>query len=343
MPAHELAHHIRGKQAIDTVRRLRTMGKSVVLMAHYGRPHGQPAEYSLKGHAEVLAKELDEEVCFLPFGQFEPQCSVALLENTRFYRGERRNGRRFARHLARVADVFVQDAFSVIHRKHASVHRVATLMTSFAGPHLVREVSALSDALHHDSVQLILGGAKLETKIPLLRSLLPRISHVFLGSYFLYPKLMLDGQTFPHIQISKKLLNAFDGLLNEFSHKIYLPQDALLSDGAIAEVHDIPHDASIDDIGSGTVEFLREHVSDSARIIWNGPLGKSQQGRYAKTAVEAAHIFADIPNSVIGGGDTVSLLAAENIHPRGFVSAGGGAMLAFLESQDQPGLTPLYN
>lgn len=341
VPVLEVGTHMRASQAIDTIKRLRSMGKCVVIMSHYGRPHGPHAEYSLRGHADVLAAAIGEEVCFLPFGQFEPQCAITLLENTRFYKGEERNARRFTKKLAGTAEVFVQDAFSTTHRRHASVHRVATLMPAFAGPHLVREVSALSDSLTHHSVQLVLGGAKLETKVPLLKSLLPRVHGVFLGSYFLYAKLMLEGQNFPHIQISKQTLRAFKQLMVQYEHKLHFPKDVMLGDGRFVPVHDIPHDASIDDIGPETVAFLEDHIADAARVIWNGPLGKSVSGTYQASSVQAARLIANVRSSVLGGGDTISLLASEHIEPKGFVSAGGGAMLAFLESQDQPGLISL--
>ena len=296
---------------VPDVLALQKRGAIVVLLSHLGRPNGKHVPtLSLKPVARRLATLLNlpvQLVDVLPDDAAPGE--VYLLENLRFASGEESNSKTFAKMLAVMGDVYVNNAFSVSHRKHASVVAITSLLPSYAGSQLEREVTELSKPMKAPFV-LVLGGIKLETKLPLLTHLSKKVDVMLLGS---------------------GLLPVGASLKKRFGTKVILPIDTKKS-------------ATSEDIGPSTIELFNHALVGAKSVLWNGPLGTIEQKGGAVGTMAIAKKIASLSGArtVVGGGDTIVFLEAHGMMNQfSFVSTGGGAMLAFLSGKPMPGIMPL--
>jgi 3-phosphoglycerate kinase len=334
------------KRTIPTIRDLTLAGAQVILIAHIDDKEG--------GTLEPVARYLVGEFPKLFFVKdiFSPEArdvvirmndgDVVLFENLRKWPGEKANDEEFAKHLASFADVYVDEAFSVAHRPHASIVGVPKLLPSFLGPAFGKEVEHLSKAFNPEKPFLVvLGGAKFETKVPLLDKFLDLADQVFVGGaimndffkakgYFVGDSLVSDG--------------ASKDVIEKMSHsdKLILPVDVVTSykgEKATKSPTEVGIGERIMDVGEKSVEMLRGAVEKSKFVVWNGPLGKNESG-FGGGTEELAKIIAGAEiTSIVGGGDVTAVIEKLGVMDKfTFVSAGGGAMLDFLAHETLPGL-----
>ncbi len=352
-----------------TVREISKKGGRPILLAHFGRPKGQPVrEMSLGRLIEPLADVLDLPV------QFAPDCvganadqaidrlvegNVLLLENTRFHPGEEANDPEFANAMARLGNIYVNDAFSAAHRAHASTEGVARHLPSAAGRLMQAELGALEKALGDPQrpVIAIVGGAKVSTKLDLLGNLIDRVDQIVIGGGMANTFLAAQG-----IDVGKSLCEhdladtARDILTKAMAGRceIVLPTDVVVArefrEGAEAQVvaaHACPSDAMILDTGPASVEAIKARFAAAKTLVWNGPLGAFEISPFnAATdaaALEAARLTREGSLlSVAGGGDTVAALNASGAADDfSYVSTAGGAFLEWLEGKTLPGVAAL--
>ncbi len=326
-------------QSLPEIERLRKRGAIVILAAHLGDPSGKIVKsLSLTPIAKVYKKYLKCDVPLVKdfkLSDLEPG-TVCLLENLRFHSGEEANDDAFAWKLSKLADVYVNNAFGVCHRRHASVHAITRHLPSFAGELVLREVEELSRPPVQPFV-LMMGGAKIATKMNVLKRLGSKANDILLGGGLGVTFLAAAGATLP--TYPKKLLQQEELLLAKkllrlYGKKMILPQDLVAN----------PEAEEILDIGPATAKHFAQHVQSAKTVIWNGPLGIIEKDRGQKGTATVARAIAHKKGvqTVVGGGETVEFLEARHLI-KGFshVSTGGGAMLAFLGGETLPALQAL--
>lgn len=316
----DIAERYKVESAKKSIEYLLTNGaRTVTLMTHLGRPDGKSSpEFSLKNVLDDIFRVLRYEAVFVEKVSEEgireairlaPNGSVLLLENVRFFRGEEKNDLEFARMIASPFDIFVNDAFSVCHRDQASVTGVTEFLPSFAGLHLQEEVEHLSRvAIHPDRPAIaVIGGAKIETKLPLLRRFEKEYDTVLVGG---------------------KIANEAIDEDMRFSDRVIFPKD-FVGDRL--------------DIGAGTQAFFMEKIRTAKTVVWNGPMGMFEDVRYQEGTRKIAQAIAQSEAySVVGGGESVQALEEMRLMKDiSFVSTGGGAMLDFLSGERMPGIEVL--
>lgn len=315
------------KDSLETLGYLLKNGATVFIAGHLGRPKGVDDRLSLLPIASWYAKELritNNELQKTKIGDFDGfkiSDNLYLLENIRFYKGEEANELEFARKLASLADIYINDAFAVSHRNHASIVGVAKLLPHFAGFRLKKEVEALSSLLENPKRPLvvIVGGAKIETKLPLVEKMHHLADYVLVGG-----KIAEETRTLLRVQ-HEKINTSTNGR-----------KSALL-------VADLDSDET--DITSKDAENFLQIVNLAKTIIWNGPVGKTE-GNEKNLEIGTAKLAKGIAQSgvytVVGGGDTIGYLKEIGLLEKfSFVSTGGGAMLEFLSGNKLPGLQVL--
>ena len=365
----EITDDTRIRADLPTLRRLRSLGAAkLVLASHLGRPKGQDPSLSLRPVAARLSELLESGVAgvrpavsLLPLSLGEarsqvedaPEGAVLMLENTRFYPGETKNDPELAGELAALADAYVNDAFGAAHRAHASTEGVARLLPSAAGLLLQREVEALTRLLESPGrpFTAILGGAKVSDKIGVIQNLLPRVDTLLIGgamaNTFLLARGVQVGRSLveeENVQAARELLAAAgDG-------KLLLPVDCVVAadlsrpeTARSVPVAEVPPDAAVYDIGSGTLELYSERIRSSETVVWNGPMGVFEVPRFAEGTFGIARAVAKCAGyTVVGGGDSVAA-----VHRSGYaqqvshISTGGGASLELLEGRRLPGVAVL--
>ena len=356
-----------------TIRELSAKGARVIVCSHFDRPKGQRVlAMSLKPMATALAQVLGRKVRFaedcvgVPAEQTIDTLGdgdVCVLENTRFHAGEEANDPMFAKQLAVLADIFVNDAFSAAHRAHASTEGVAHLLPSYAGRLMQAELEALASALDHPErpVMAIVGGAKVSTKLELLGNLVGRVNMLVIGGAMANTFLAALGAA-QGISVGKSLQEAdmhalaldILGKARAANCEILLPTDAVTAtefkahaETKIVAVGAIPADAMILDIGPDSVAALIARLASVKTLVWNGPLGAFEIPPFdaATTALAkavAAATAAGRLRSVGGGGDTVSALRHAGVLDQlTYVSSAGGAFLEWLEGKTLPGVAAL--
>lgn len=261
----------------------------------------------------------------------EQESDVVLLENIRNFEEEKKNDRKFARELASLADIYVNEAFSVSHRAHASVSAITEYIPSYAGFLFEQEIKHLSSAFNPEHPFLfILGGAKFETKLPLIDKFISIADKVFIGGALANDFFRQRGMDIKKSLVSDTPLNLSDLVMNE---RLSLPLDVEWKDDMIL------------DVGSKTTEFLKDEVKKAKYILWNGPLGMYEQG-YKEPTLALAKAIAEATSqgvkTILGGGDTLAVIAELKIEDSfTFVSTGGGAMLEYLAQGTLPGIEAL--
>ncbi len=336
----EIADLSRYNVTVPFLKHLSSVGAKIIIMTHFGEK-GE----SLKAVADYVTKDLNF-VTFSPsfdFGELESSSrsleegKAMLLENVRLFPGETENDHVLATSFSNLGDIFINDAFSVSHREHASVVGVAKIMLSYFGPTFARELEHLEKALEPKAPALfIVGGAKISTKLSLIKQYLDKGVKVFVGGAMVHNIWKEKG-----IEIGKSLYDPNYKLSETFiNHPLLLtPKDVVLSTGQTVSVDKIPQDGIVVDCGNQTVEMLSSLMALSNTVIANGPLGLYEKGWLHGSEQILTKLGESTASSYIGGGDTVTV--AHNLHLLSkftFVSLGGGAMLDYLASGTLPGI-----
>ena len=325
-------------QSLPEIELLRKRGAAIVLAAHLDDPGGKiDKKKSLAPVAKIFEKRLKRSVPLVKdfdVPSLRPG-ELCMLENLRFDPGEEKNSDAFAWKLAKLADVYVNNAFGVCHRRHASVHAITRHLPSFAGELVLREVAELSAAISRPFI-LVMGGSKIYTKIGLLNRLGPKADKILLGGGLAVTFLAaaeVDLPAYPPDLMRESDVSTARKLLRQFSDRIILPVDLMAR----------PKQHVVSDIGPETCALFASELSGAKTIIWNGPLGIIERADgQAGTLSVAKAMTKSGARVVTGGGETVEFLEAHKL-TRGFahVSTGGGAMLALLAGEHLPGLEAL--
>ncbi|MBX6746035.1 MAG: phosphoglycerate kinase, partial [Acetobacteraceae bacterium] len=341
----------------------------VIVCSHFDRPKGKRVpEMSLKPMAEALSQALGRPVGFVDdcIGP-EAEAAVAklqdgdvlLLENTRFHAGEEKNDPELARGLAKLADVYVNDAFSAAHRAHASTEGVARLLPSYAGRLMQAELEALDTALGNPGrpVVAIVGGAKVSTKLDLLGNLSKKVDVLVIGGAMANTFLAAQGHAVGKSLQEAEMHDTARRILEEAKAancEILLPVDVVVAATFAPNVptravgiDDIPADMMALDVGPDTVAAIEARLRQASTLVWNGPLGAFETPPFDAATVAVAQSVAGLTQSaglksIAGGGDTVAALKHAGVADRlTYVSAAGGAFLEWLEGKTLPGVAAL--
>jgi phosphoglycerate kinase len=368
VPLHDdgtVADDTRIRAVLPTLAELRRRGARVVLLSHLGRPDGrvQP-KYSLARVAERLA-ELQGAPCAFASDCVGPTAraavdalgsgQVVLLENVRFHPEEEANDPAFARRLAELGDVFVNDAFGAAHRAHASTEGVAHVLPAVAGLLMDKEVTVLGRLLESPDRPFVavIGGAKVSSKLEVLRNLARKVDELLIGGGMANTFLKALDYEVGKSLLEPELVRTADELLDHARHggaRVVVPEDVVvttsLHDGGhvrTARVDQVRPDEIIVDIGPDTIRAYRGTLARARTILWNGPMGVFEQPRFAAGTLAIARALADSTGTtVVGGGESVQAVEQAGVADRiTHVSTGGGASLEFLEGKELPGVAAL--
>ncbi|MCD5405077.1 MAG: phosphoglycerate kinase [Desulfotomaculum sp.] len=355
------------KAALPTIKYLIDNNAKTILVSHLGRPKGQvKAELKMDPVAKRLGELLNKEVLKIDVcvGDAAKKAvedmqlgDVLLLENVRFYPEETKNDPEFAKKLAELADLFVNDAFGTAHRAHASTVGVAKYLPAVAGFLMKKEIEMLSKVLF-DPVRpfvAILGGAKVSDKIGVINNLLDKVDCLIIGGGMANTFLKANGIKVANSLVEEDKLELAKELqekAKEKGVKLLLPLDAVVAPsikatGGIGEVpvDQVPGDCMILDIGTKTAELFAKEVKTAGTVVWNGPMGVFEKEAFAKGTEALARALADSKAiSVVGGGDTAAAIKKLGVTDKiTHVSTGGGASLEFLEGKELPGIAVLMD
>ena len=343
------------RASLPTIRELLDEGAaSIIVCSHLGRPKGTPdPRFSLAPVAARLGELLGQDVPLAPMPPTNlPDARVILLENLRFHPGETANDPAFAASLAFLADVYVCDAFGAVHRAHASVAGVPTLLPSAAGRLLEREVAVLSELLSDPARPFVavVGGAKVSDKLGVLENLLRIADTLVIGGAMCFTFARAQGLSTGRSLVEEDRVEDCRRLLDVAGDRILLPVDVVVAGSmeagvptAQVAIDQIPDDQAAYDIGKETARLYVDAIRAAKTVMWNGPMGVFEIDEFASgTRAVAAGVALGDAYSVVGGGDSVAALAAFGYADKvDHVSSGGGAMLELLEGKELPGLTPL--
>ncbi|MCK5044753.1 phosphoglycerate kinase [Candidatus Parcubacteria bacterium] len=347
----------RVRKTLPTIQYLSEHKAKVILISHLGRPEGREMKFSLKPVAERLEELLGRQIEFLndcigdeidrKIADMKPG-EIVLLENLRFYKEEKEADPSFIKKLAELGDIFIQDAFGVSHRAHASVTGVPEHLPSGIGFLVEEELKILSKVIDNPERPLaaIIGGAKINTKVKLIERFLRDVDNLLLGgktaNIVLDAKGISVGRSAPAPDIAQLVEN-----LDFTSPKLHLPVDVIAVNDSARQAFcgDIKEEELVLDIGPETIDDFSKIISQAKTIIWNGPLGKFEDEEYSqgtRKIIEA--ILASPAFSVVGGGETAELVNRLGLADKfGYVSTGGGAMLKFLSGEKLPGIEAIEN
>ena len=361
----QITDDTRIRESLPTIRYVLEQGASVVLMSHLGRPDGRRvASMSLQPVAARLGELLKRPVIFLPDcvgPAVETRVKslksgeAALLENLRFHAEEEKNDPSFAAKLARLGDVYVNDAFGTAHRAHASTEGVARDLPAVAGFLMEKEIKYLDAALAHPArpYVAILGGAKVSDKIGVLKRLLEQVDRVLIGGGMAYTFLKALGHAIGSSKLEADKVELARQLLAQATQRkvsVLVPFDHVIttslepgSDVKEIATTDIPEGWLGADIGLSTTNAFTKALADAKTVVWNGPLGVFEQERFAKGSRRIAETLANLNGTtIIGGGDTAACVHQFKLGERmSHISTGGGASLEFLEGKTLPGIAIL--
>lgn len=350
----EIVDDFRLKAALPTIKFLQKLGAKIILLSHLGRPGGKKkARFRLDPVRDWLKTNLGTN-------------QIRLLENLRFHPGEEKNDPEFAKRLASRGEIFVNDAFAVCHRRHASIVGLPRFLPSFAGLRLILEIQGLKKATEaKQDLVVILGGTKTETKIPVIKSLAKQKAVVLLGGLVantflasLLGKSRVNGSAVDQkrLFLAKKFLKTLDrpitfGQIPGKTTKIWLPLDVLVGPPPLKEIVFFPHQEKVPsgktilDIGPRTIKEYTGLLRFAKAIILNGPLGKVEKETCRQGTKKIMETIADSEAfSVVGGGETIAALEKFGLTDKiDLVSTGGGAMLAYLAKGTLPGIEALEN
>ncbi|GAB6282617.1 MAG: phosphoglycerate kinase [Ignavibacterium sp.] len=356
-------------ESLPTIKKIISEGGKVILMSHLGRPKGKrDPKYSLAPVSKKLSELINKDVKFAPdcIGEdikamtleLKPG-EILLLENLRFHEEEEKNVPEFAKQLAELGDVYVNDAFGSAHRAHASTEGITKyIQTCVAGYLMQKELNYLGKAIANPKRPFcaILGGAKISGKIDVINNLIDKVDILIIGGGMAFTFFKAQG-----LEIGKSLLESekvqlASDLLNKLKSsklKFLLPVDVVVasefkndSPSEVVKVENIPADKMGLDIGPETIKLFKETILNSKTIVWNGPMGVFEFDNYAKGTFEIANSLAEATEkgaiTVIGGGDSAAAISKAGLEDKvTHVSTGGGASLEFLEGKILPGVAAL--
>ena len=361
---HTISDDTRIKAALPTIDYLLENNAKVILMSHLGRPKGEAnPEFSLKPVAEWLENHYGEKFHFLPSDVVVDEKvkeeveklengNLALLENTRYVKGETKNDPEFAKELSSLADLFVNDAFGTSHRAHASNVGVANNLESAVGFLIQKEIEIMGKALENPEKPFvsILGGAKVSDKIGVIENLISKVDYILIGGGMAYTFLKAQGKEIGKSLLEEDKMDLSLELIKKAEAnnvKILLPKDVVIADEIkedaeteIVDIDNIPTDKEALDIGPKTAKEYADIIKKAKTVVWNGPMGVFEVKVFANGTNEVAKALADsYATTIVGGGD--SALAIEEAGYKDkitHVSTGGGASLEFLEGKTLPGI-----
>jgi phosphoglycerate kinase len=352
---------------IPTLNFLIQQKTKIIIISHVGRPKGKIVkDLSLKPVGDELKKKLNVDVKLITENIYEIKNKdflekfdeeILILENIRFYEGEEKNDDKFAKHLASLGDIYVNDAFSCSHRSHASIQQISKYLPSFSGLQLDLEVAALNKITTEITkpVTCIIGGSKISTKIDIIKNLIPKFDNIIIVGAMANNFIEYFGNNIGKsikeencVQIVEEILS----LSKKKECKIIYPEDVLVSKNLNGspknkDLDQILPDEMILDIGPKTINKIVNIIGKSKTILWNGPAGYFENPNFANGSIKIAKTIIEDNKSknifsVVGGGDTVSLLnKLKVVHKFNFVSTAGGAFLEYLEGKKLPGITAL--
>jgi len=358
-----VADDTRIRESLPTVNYLLDHGATVILCSHLGRPKGHDPSLSLAPVAARLGTLLGRPVTFVPdcVGPAAEQAvrddAVVLLENLRFHPEEEQNDPAFAKHLASLADIFVNDAFGAAHRAHASTEGVTHYLPSVAGLLMEKEVRYLSALVANPPKPFaaVVGGAKVSSKIAAIEHLLPKLDMLLLGGGMANTFLSAEGVDVQASLVESEQVDTARRILAQArsgSVAVHLPVDAVAASRFAADaecvtvaVGDIPPGYMILDIGPATVAEFGRALAAARAVVWNGPMGVFEMPPFAGGSHGLARILSGLSaTTVVGGGETAQVVAELGLHDRfTHVSTGGGASLEMLEGRVLPGVAALMD
>lgn len=353
------------RAALPTIRTLSERGAKVILASHLGRPKGKPVDkYRLdpvaKRLSELLGKnvpKVDDCIGDVPkaaISKMQPG-DILLLENVRFYPEEEKNDPGFAKTLAELADIYVNDAFGAAHRAHASTEGIAKYLPAVAGYLLKKEIDFLGGALDNPKRPFvaILGGAKVADKIGLINNLIEKVDTLIIGGGMAYTFLKAKGYEVGQSLLDEERIEFAKEMMDKAAKrgvKFLLPVDITVADRFAADANhkvvdadSIPADWQGVDIGPKTLEMFKEAVSSAKTVVWNGPMGVFEMPAFAKGTNGLAQVLAECDaTTIIGGGDSAAAVEQAGLADKmSHVSTGGGASMEFLEGKELPGVAAL--
>lgn len=365
----KITDDIRIVSALPTINYLREQGAKVILMSHLGRPDGEPKkEFTLAPVAERLTELLGEKVIFaasdIVVDEKVKEAAVALkegevmlLENVRFRKEETKNGADFAKELASLGDIFVNDAFGTAHRAHASTAGIADYIPCVSGFLIEKEVKFLGDALENPARPFlaIMGGAKVGDKIPVIKNLLKKVDSLIIGGGMAYTFFKAQGYEIgtsildaDNIELAKELLAEAE----KSGVKILLPVDAVCgkefkneTEFGVFAKENMPADMMGMDIGPESVKLFTEAIKTAKTIVWNGPMGVFEMPNFETGTRKVAEALAESDGvTIIGGGDSAAACEQFGLKDKmTHISTGGGASLEFLEGKILPGIAVIQD
>jgi len=350
---------------IPTINFLLKNNAKIIILSHIGRPKGKIINsLSLKPVCEYLKNKLNENIKLITKNLKEldstdlfdnQDVKIVMLENLRFYEEEEKNNNEFAKHLASLADIYVNDAFSCSHRAHASIFEVTKFLPSYAGIQLNLEINALTKITSEikKPITCIIGGSKISTKINIIKNLIPKFDNIIIvggmANNILKYKGHNIGKSIQEDDCNKIIEEIFSLSIKKKCNIIY-PEDVavgkdLNGSPKIREINNISEDEIILDIGPKSIKNINNIIEKSNTILWNGPAGYFENLSFAKGSLAIVKKIIEKSNtiySVAGGGDTVALLNSVGaVNNFDFVSTAGGAFLEYLEGKELPGIKAL--
>ena len=352
---------------LPTINFLLKNDSKIIILSHVGRPKGKVVnELSLKPICEDLKKRLNENIKLITKSLKEIDSKdlfinegekVVMLENLRFHKEEEENNNEFAKHLASLADIYVNDAFSCSHRAHASIFEITKFLPSYAGLQLNSEINALTKITSEikKPITCIIGGSKISTKINIIKNLIPKFDNIIIVGGMANNIIKYRGYNIgKSIQEDNcdKIIEEIFFLSKKHNCKIVYPEDFAVSkdlngSSEIKGFNDVLEDDLILDIGPKSIKNINNIIEESSTILWNGPAGYFENTNFAKGSIAIAKKIIEKNKtntifSVAGGGDTVALLNSMSAdHNFNFVSTAGGAFLEYLEGKELPGIKAL--
>ena len=352
---------------LPTLKFLISQNAKIIIISHVGRPKGKvinelslkpickDLEIKLSQNIKLISKNFKEIVSKDLFNSEDEK--IVMLENIRFYPEEEKNDQQFAKLLATLADIYVNDAFSCSHRAHASIHEITNFLPSYSGLQINLEVNALKKITSEikKPITCIIGGSKVSTKINIIKNLIPKFDNIIIVGGMANNIIKYMGNNIGkslHEENSNLIIEEIFALSKEQNCKIIYPKDVVVAEDLNGspinkELNEVSPNEMILDIGPKTIKIINETIDSSKTILWNGPAGYFENPSFANGSIKIAKKIIENNKSnkiysVAGGGDTVSLLNSLNATKDfNFVSTAGGAFLEYLEGKELPGIKAL--